>query len=341
MDERLNRLLQKQVGKPAFPGAALAVYRQSDGSSYSGSAGNLAQDHPFFIASATKIYITALMLQLAQAGKLGLDDPLSQHLPATSGLHRLKGQEYSAALTLRHLMAHSSGLPDYFQQKQDGSHLMGRLLKGHDQSWTFEDTLSWTKAMPARFAPDTGRKAYYSDSNYQLLGRVIEQIEGADIGTVFQRRIFAPLGLKHTYLYTDIQDTTPRALNYKRAPLHIPKAMASFRADGGIVSTAPEMMRFLRAFFEGALFDPAALPALYDWRKVMFPLQYGAGVMLFATPWFFSPFKKQPDLIGHSGLSGAFSFYAPATGVFLTGTVNQVAHPGASFQLMLKALMAL
>ena len=341
MDKRLDDLLHKQACKPAFPGAALAVFRQSDGYSYSGSAGNLAQGHPFFIASATKIYLTAILLQLAAQDKLTLDDPLSKHLPETKGLHHYKGVDYSGALTLRHLMAHTSGLPDYFQQKTAGTSLMGRLLKGEDQSWTYENVLGWTKTMPAKFAPATGRKAHYSDSNFQILGRVIELIEGADIGEVFRRRIFSPLGLKHTYLYADADDGTPRDLNYKNAPLAIRKAMTSFRADGGIVSTAPEMMVFLRAFFEGGLFDIAVLAGLYDWRKVMFPLQYGSGVMLFSTPWIFSPFKKQPDLIGHSGLSGAFSFYAPSNGIYLTGTVNQIARPGASFQLMLKALAAL
>lgn len=341
MNERLNALLQKQTAKPAFPGAALAVFRVADGYAYSASAGNLAQAHPFFIASTTKIYLTAILLQMSEQGKLSLDDPLTKHLPETEGLHRYNGRDYSNTLTLRHLMAHTSGLPDYFQQKFAGTSLMGRLLKGEDQSWTYGDALEWTKAMPAKFPPETGRKAYYSDSNYQILGRVIELIEGADISEVFHRRIFAPLGLEHTYLYANAEDRTPQDVNYKNAPLTIRKAMASFRADGGIVSTAPEMMVFLRAFFEGELFDPTVLTGLYNWRKVMFPLQYGSGVMLFSTPRVFSPFKKQPDLMGHSGLSGAFSFFAPSKGIYLAGTVNQIAHPGASFQLMLKVLAAL
>jgi len=343
MEDKINRLVEKQLRKPAFPGLALSLYRRSDQMALDISAGNLAGDHPFFIASATKLYITAILLQLAEAGRLTLDDPLSSHLPAAelAQLHNFKGKDYSARLTIRHLMAHTSGLPDYFQQKRMGKSLLGRLQAGEDQSWRYEDTLRWTRQMQASFPPGTGRKAYYSDSNYQLLGRIIELAEEGDMADVLQARIFAPLGLARTYLYKDATDLTPRILNYKTAPLDIRRAMTSFGPDGGIVSTAPEMMAFLRGFFEGRLFDTAVLPGLYDWRKVMFPLQYGSGVMRFATPWFFSPFKKQPDLLGHSGLSGAFIFHAPQTGIYLAGTVNQIASPGASFQLMLQVMNAL
>jgi len=321
----------------------LSVYRRSDQLSLNISAGNLAENHPFFIASSTKLYVTAILLQLCEQGKLKLDDPLSSHLPGDElhGLHHYKGQDYSARLTLRHLMAHTSGLPDYFQQKIDGQSLLGRLQSGEDMAWSYEDALRWTKALPAKFPPASANKAFYSDSNYQILGRIIELIEGRDMASIFMHRIFEPLGLSQSYLYTDAKDMTPRITNYKTAPLEIRQAMASFGPDGGIVSTAPEMMVFLRGFFEGKLFDTSVLQGLYVWRKVMFPLQYGTGIMRFATPRIFSPLKKQPELIGHSGLSGGFMFFAPERGIYFTGTVNQIAKPGASFQLMLQAMSKL
>jgi len=139
-------------------------------------------------------------------------------------------------------------------------------------------------------------------------------------------------------LYRDSSDQTPQTPNFQKAPLDIRKAMVGFGPDGGIVSTAPEQMVFLRAFFEGRFFDQKILPQLYDWRKINFPLQYGTGVMLFALPKVFSVIKRQPALIGHSGLSGNFAFLAPDEGVYMTGTVNQIAKPGASFKLMLRIL---
>ena len=114
--------------------------------------------------------------------------------------------------------------------------------------------------------------------------------------------------------------------------------MASFGPDGGIVSTAEESMTFLKAFFAGTLFPARYLPELYQWNKIFFPLQYGVGLMRFQLPRFMSPFSPAPELLGHSGLSGAFAFYAPERSVYLTGTVNQIAQPGRSFRLLLRLL---
>ena len=66
--------------------------------------------------------------------------------------------------------------------------------------------------------------------------------------------------------------------------------------------------------------------------------QGAAGDLEGSTPRIFSPFNAQPELVGHSGLSGAFAFYAPSAKTFITGTVNQVAYPDTSFRLMLRLL---
>jgi hypothetical protein len=75
-----------------------------------------------------------------------------------------------------------------------------------------------------------------------------------------------------------------------------------------------------------------------QWNKIFFPLEYGIGLAKFKLPRIFSPFKPMPELLGHSGLSGAFAFYAPEKDVFLTGTVNQISNPDISYRLMLQLL---
>ena len=188
LSEKITRLVEKQSLKPEFPGVALSVYRQSDQFSHDVAMGNLAGEKQFFIASTTKLYITAILLKMVAEGRISLDDKIAKHLPQDdiSGLHVYRGKEYSNDLRIIHLMAHTSGLPDYFQQKQDGKSLLQRLQSGEDVSWSYQDTLRWTKALPAKFAPATRRKAFYSDSNYQLLGRIIELKFNADIAQVFQ-----------------------------------------------------------------------------------------------------------------------------------------------------------
>jgi CubicO group peptidase (beta-lactamase class C family) len=116
--------------------------------------------------------------------------------------------------------------------------------------------------------------------------------------------------------------------------------MTSFGPDGGIASTADELLRVLRAFFEGGLFDRAVLPSLATYHRVFFPLEAGVGHLRLRLPRLLSPFRAQPELVGHSGLSGAFAFLAPARGTYLAGSVNNIASPSRSFRLMFALLEA-
>ncbi len=149
--------------------------------------------------------------------------------------------------------------------------------------------------------------------------------------------MFAPLDLRATWLATDPADTRPRLLRYRDHPLAMPKAMASFRADGGLVTTAREGLAMVRAFFGGVWFPSEYLTSLQDWRRLWFPLSYGTGMMWFALPSWMAGFRPMPELIGHSGLSGAVLFHQPATGLCLAGIVNQIDRPGTVFRLMARA----
>jgi CubicO group peptidase (beta-lactamase class C family) len=85
--------------------------------------------------------------------------------------------------------------------------------------------------------------------------------------------ILSPLNLKNTYVYEDVTDTTPKSLYYKENELKIPKAMASFDPDGGIVSTSADMLVFIEAFFTGKLFPVEYIEELQVWNKIFFPMQ--------------------------------------------------------------------
>lgn len=94
----------------------------------------------------------------------------------------------------------------------------------------------------------------------QLLGHILTHVTGQSIAALCRQHICEPLGLQRTYLYTDPTDTTPVPLRYRGAVLQVPQAMASFGPDGGVVSTATEQLRFIRAFYGGALFPTHYLP---------------------------------------------------------------------------------
>jgi len=339
---KFQTIINKTIDNKSVFGTVLTVEKGNE--SWTSSAGNLKPEQPYFIASTTKLYVTALILKLKAEEKLSLDDKISKFLSVDiiQKLHVYKGVDYSDSLTIRNLLAHTSGLPDYFEDKgADGKSLMQKLQEGNDQSWTFEQTVEMSKKMTPKFAPNTKGKAHYSDTNFQLLGQIIENIYGKSIAEVMHDVIFQPLGLKQTYLYADAADKKPALMYFKNKPLDICKAMTSFGADGGIVSTSAETMVFLKAFFNGYFFPKSDLSELYTWNSVMFPLEYGVGIMKFQLPAIFTMFRKMPALIGHSGLSGAFAYYVPEKDVFLSGTVNQINNPGTSYKMLIQIMSSI
>ena len=333
-EKSLQAVLDRVVdGKKVF-GASFAV--KKDAVTWYGASGNLTIDHPYFIASTTKLFTTALILKLRHEGKLNLDDKVGKFIdPAIlAGLHVYKGREYSQELTIRHLLAHTSGLPDYFQDKgANKKSLEDELMAGEDQFWTFEQAIERTKRISALFVPET--KAKYSDANFQILGKIIEAITGESYSANCQQSIIQPLELTKTYLYQDSTDETPKTLYYKSKELKIPKAMTSFGPDGGMVSTSADMLVFIEAFFTGRLFPQAYIDELQDWKRIFPPMRAGIGIHLFKLPWIFNPTGAIPYFIGHSGLSGALAYYSPQENLYVAGTVNQLAHSDISFRTMI------
>lgn len=337
LNSDLLSVLDKTVDGNKIFGTSFAI--QKDSLVWYGASGNLAKDQAYFIASTTKLFTTAIILHLRAEGKLRFEDKISAYLePAIlANLHVFKGKDYSSELTIQHLLAHTSGLPDYFQGKgNSGMSLEADIKLGNDQYWTFEQAIERTKAMKPLFAPGAKNKANYSDANFQLLGKIIESITDLSFAENCNALIITPLGLSHTYLYQDVEDKTPKALYYKASELDIPKAMTSFGADGGMVSTSEDMLVFITSFFSGKIFPAEYINELQEWNKIFFPMQSGVGLHLFKLPWIFNPTGAVPYFIGHSGLSGALAFYSPKENMYIVGTVNQIGHPDISFKTMIK-----
>lgn len=335
--QSLQSLLDKSIDNKSIFGTSFAIKKGDF--SWTGHAGNFSSDQQYFIASTTKLFTTAIILNFVSNSKLSLDDAIKDYLDDSvlKGLHVFKGVDYSSRITIRHLLSHTSGLPDYFQNKgPDGVSLEDELILEKDVHWTFDEAISRAKEINPLFAPGANGKAHYSDTNFQLLGRIIELVSKRTFDANCEELIVKNLGLEKTYMFRDADDVRPKTLYYKNRELRIPKAMSSFGPDGGMVSTSSDMLIFIEAFFKGKFFPIEYIVGLQKWNRIFFPMKSGIGIHLFKLPWFFNPFGTVPYFIGHSGLSGALAFYSPEKEIFIAGTVNQVAHPDLSFKMMIK-----
>lgn len=341
--DRLQRLMDSEIRKPHSHSLLLAVQSGDGRVDFVGAAGAAAPESPYLLASVTKMYTVTVLLQLLEAGQLDLDAPLTAYLPAAllDGIHVYKGVDYSHRLKIYQLIHQTSGLADYFTGRPHGARsLFAELKQGKDRAYRLEDVLAIARAVPPQFAPNAhqGRVSHYADTNYQLLGAVIEAVSGRSLTENYHACICEPLGLTQTYLYDHAAPRTPPPLQLynKDRPVHIPLSISSERAAGGIVATAAESLRFLRAYFGGELFAQQHLARMFRWNRMFFPIQYGYGLMRFQLPRVMTPLRSSPALIGHSGSSGSFAFLAPEQQLFMAGSFNQVDNPARPFAFMLK-----
>jgi CubicO group peptidase (beta-lactamase class C family) len=339
--EKLQAILEGQIGKGNIHNIVAAVQSEDQHIDFVGAAGianpkdrtAMKPSTPYFIASVTKMYTAAIVLHLYEEKRIDLDAPITTYLPVslTRKIHIYIGVDYSDRIKVSHLIDQSSGLADYETDKlPHGKTLMEELQSGQDREITTEEALEITRRMSPRFAPDTPGKAHYSNANYRLLGAIIEAITDQSMAENFQKLIFEPLVLQSTYLFdwTKPSPSDPPATIYmKDNPIKAPKYISSNTSDGGLVSTASETIKFLRAFFSGQLFDKKLFERMLNWKSIFFPLRYGYGLMNFKMP-------LQPELIGHSGSTGSFAFICPSKSLYLAGTINQMASPAKPFFLM-------
>lgn len=328
-------------------GAVLAVCHKPSGARFVSAAGNLQVASRFFAASVTKLVVTIVVMRLVERGQIALDDPMGRYLSADliAGLHVIDAVDRTSEITIRHLISSQTGLRDYFSLKgPDGRSHMAALMAGEDSAWPLERTLVAVRGLPARFPPGAEGKVDYSDTTYQLIGRILETITGKDLATLFAEEVFEPLGLKETYIYADLSGDQPAPIHAGQQAVRLPRYMASISAEGGMVSTAPEMLQIGQAFFEGRLFDIDALLRQQNWRMLFWPGQFyfGLGLEKLWTPWFVSPFRPIRDVMGCWGQTGAFLFHHPATGLHFAGTVNQTSGWGhaSAVRAMLRIIKA-
>jgi D-alanyl-D-alanine carboxypeptidase len=173
------------------PGAVIYVHSpkgnwlESFGTAVQGTSTPIPTNANFRVGSVTKTWTATVVLQLVQEGKLSLTDPVSKYIANVPN---------GTTITIQQLLAMRSGLYNYsrdlgFNQKLDSQ---------PEALWTTDEVLAIAYSHPEVFPPDTSLD--YSNTNYILLGLIIEQLTGMSAADAIKTRLFAPLGLTATYL---------------------------------------------------------------------------------------------------------------------------------------------
>ena len=362
--DQLEAILQEMAAMKNIPNALMAVEKMDKSFAWVGATGDaqpegtpLHVDTPYHIASVTKLYIASTVLKLIERNLIQLDQPMMTYLPegVVEKLNQLTKVGFVEQITVQHLLSHSSGLPEYLEDRPKGGRGFVEGILEADHAFTLEDILDFIRDLPPHFplqpldAPK--RKVRYCDTNFQLLIAIIEAVTGSSLHEAFATNLYQPLGLEHTHHPGERADVDePAALWVENQPANIPLALRSF---GDLYSTVDDQLRFMRALMRGEVFDdPATLNLMTgQWNTFGFslnpvrlspgwPIEYGRGMMRFKIPRLFSPFRSVPAVVGHSGATGSWLFYCAELDVLLVGTVNQLSAGAMPFRFMPKILQA-
>ena len=357
LNQEMQFLISDLVAKDKTVKNCVLSVMKGDGSfAWSGASGIASQngqtpmtkDTPIYIASITKLYTATAIMRLYEKGELSLDDPMSKYLPKEliQGIHIYQGKDYSREITIKQLLSHTSGIADYYTEKpKGGKSLFALFLEEPERSWTVDETIEWARnKLEPNFPP--GTDASYSDTNFQLLGKIIESVANKPLHVVFEDFFFLPLELKRTWLVgrSEPQSTplaAPADVFYNDKNISDIRSNGSYWADGGIVSTAEECIIFLKALKEGRIVRADTLKLMHNWHKLQFPLQYGYGTMYFKLLWFMKTVMNVPPLWGHSGSSGSFLYYSEDFDVYIAGSINQTESKTKPFKLMGRVIKAI
>jgi len=270
----------------------------------------------FRIASVTKMVTATALLALADQGRCGLDDPTGRHLPGdvVDQFRDGEGRPYGAAITLRQLLDHTSGLPNYFLQP---SILDAVQHGGGRRRFTPLDLLKMAAAGPPPSSPPATAPTY-TDTGFVLAGLIIESLASRPLHEAYRDLVLDPAGMSETWLESSSEAPRRRDIASHDLEGHDITDMDPTVdwAGGGLVSTAADLAAFLRTLTRGELLSTGAWSEMTRWRPGPegYYDDYGLGLGRYQFP--------TAQVIGHHGVLGAFAFWSPELDAIITGTVN-------------------
>ncbi len=265
----------------------------------------LTADHVLRAGSITKTFTAALLLRLADQGRLTLEDTLQDW-----------EIDHPAAeqITIRQLLNQTSGLPDYSTSDE----FSAALIADPDRIWEPQELLDYAAALPSVGVP--GAAHHYANTNYVIAGLVAEAADRRDYAASLRANVLEPAGLEHTYVEGDEDWTEPTAAGYVVVAGGPPQAtIGRYHASqswssGAVVATASDVRLFMSTLLTTDFLSPESQAALVELVD-----DYGLGVFRI----------ESGDIVGfgHNGAVMGFqagAFYDPGTGTTVAVLQNQL-----------------
>ena len=297
LQERLQSKFEELHKAASFPGGTAAfalpdgrVIAIAVGVSDRAAGTKMKTSDRLLLGSVGKTYVSAVALQLVHEGRFALDDPISKFLGAEPWFTRLPNAQ---TITVRHLMTHTSGLVRYELNPK----FTADLSANPDKVWTPEARLAYLFDATPAFAPGEGWD--YSDTNYIVLGMIIERTGRAPYYDQLRSRILVPLALKDT-VPADSRTVPGLVQGYAGGGgqnpfggtdemIHDGRFAVNPQFEwtgGGLAVTTADLARWGKLLYEGQVIDPSLMPELL--RGVPARLgpesKYGLGVIIRPTP---------------------------------------------------------
>ncbi|MBD3375956.1 serine hydrolase [candidate division KSB1 bacterium] len=337
-------LFQRQVLKdPKVINAFLLVHSDNSGlhinlAKGTGENGRPNPQQPNYMASVGKLFTSVMVSKLHEQGLLSFEDRITSFLDSAlmDSLHVYKGKDYSQDIQIRHLLNQTSGLPDNFYP------LFKKLLVDPSFDPGPREAIEWAKKnLTPKAVP--GKKSHYTDTNYHLLGLIVEKVCGEPFHAVLKKLIFDPVGMKHAYMlhYSEPEQASPQpeaGFYVDQTRLNDIKGFAGIDyAGGGVVAPLDEMLLFMKALVGHQLVSKETLAIMKQDKASLNPaFDYGYGIWQVRNIPLLMPAKYRSW--GVLGATGAFMFYHPELNAYLIGNFNHLTWQKKCVRFMFKVM---
>lgn len=265
---------------------------------------NLTTDHVFQLGSMTKQFTAVAILMLEEQGKLRVDQPVSAFIP-----------DYPSgnAITLHHLLTHTSGIKDFTKMKA-----LGDIAQ---REMTPKMMVDFFKNEPIDFKP--GEKFEYNNSGYVLLGYIVELVSGESYKDYVEKHIFHKLGMEHSFYATDRLLIRNRAYGYQKKELgYVNRTVISFSvpfSSGALMSTSDDMLKWQSALTQHVLLSKESTEKAFNTYKLNSGQEFSYGY-----GWHVKEIDGIKDLEHGGSIFGfkTMGVYIPEVDIYVLGLTN-------------------